>query len=149
MTPNRRQSRARPARRAEQADVCSELAGGDLDQGGAAKTQPGPAGELLESASDSAETQPELRMADLLVHGVLRRAPGCRLSRMPEERRLDLVLRWAQELATWRAAVGVTWDVVRTTLQYVQEHDHWSRVVLGPERLRQYWDTIRASMEVR
>lgn len=88
-------------------------------------------------------------MADLLVHGVLRRAPGCRLARMPEERRLDLVLRWSRELAAWREAVGVPWDLVRTTLQYVQEHDHWSRVVLGPERLRQSWDAIRASMEAR
>lgn len=149
MRANGPQPRARPAQRAEQTDVCSDSTGGDGYQGPAQKTQPEPAGELLESASDSAETTLELRMADLLMHGVLRRAPACRLSRMPEPRRLDLVLRWARELAAWRATVGVTWDVVRSTLQYVQEHDHWSRVVLGPERLRQSWDAIRASMEVR
>lgn len=146
-------SRNRPHRpsgrspRAEQADVCSESSWGDQDQGGDQKTQPEPAGEFLERASDSPETPPEIRMADLLVHGVLRRAPGCRLARMPEERRMDLVLRWAQELDAWRTTVSVPWDVVRATLLYVQEHDRWSRVVLGPERLRQHWAAIRASME--
>lgn len=146
MSRNRPQRPSGRSPREKQADVCSDPQGGNIDQGDVAKTRPGAAGELLERASDSPETPVEIRMADLLVHGVLRRAPACRLARMPEERRLDLVLRWAQELAAWRASVGVPWDVVRTTLQYVQEHDHWSRVVLGPERLRQSWDAIRASM---
>lgn len=145
MTRKRAHSMSR-RRFARTADVCSGSTGGGDDQDGPTKTQPERAGELLGGASEP--TPIEVRLADLLMHGVMQRVPASRLARMSEDRRFDLVLSWARELRTWQARVGVPWTVVRATLQYVHQHESWGGLVLGPDSLLQQWDAIRSGMAV-